>query len=148
MPAYGQALTGRSLAAYQGRRYDEPAPVVSPTAHAFRTEARSIHQTASASGVTKLNAEVATKRRGRVACTDIGHLVPSADRSLPSAYRRRIVYPSGGAPAVVPPGSRCPALNLRPIHVSEDLRLVCVFNPALTGTETHDETGSFPPPER
>lgn len=33
------------------------------------------------------------------------------------------------------------------IRVSQDLRLVCVFNPALTGSETHDSTGSFPPPE-
>lgn len=33
------------------------------------------------------------------------------------------------------------------LRVSRDLHLVCVFNPALTGAETHDETGSFPPPE-
>lgn len=33
------------------------------------------------------------------------------------------------------------------ISVLRDLRLVCVFNPALTGAETHDETGSFPPAE-
>jgi L-ectoine synthase len=33
------------------------------------------------------------------------------------------------------------------IRVEETLRLVCVFNPALTGTETHDDTGSFPPSE-
>jgi L-ectoine synthase len=33
------------------------------------------------------------------------------------------------------------------LQVGRDLRLVCVFNPALTGAETHDETGSFPPPE-
>jgi L-ectoine synthase len=31
------------------------------------------------------------------------------------------------------------------LQVRSDLRLVCVFNPALTGAETHDETGSFPP---
>lgn len=31
------------------------------------------------------------------------------------------------------------------IHVRTDLRLVCVFNPALTGGETHDADGSFPP---
>jgi L-ectoine synthase len=31
------------------------------------------------------------------------------------------------------------------LQVRRDLRLVCVFNPALTGGETHDETGSFPP---
>jgi Ectoine synthase. len=32
------------------------------------------------------------------------------------------------------------------IRVRTDLRLVCVFNPALTGGETHDADGSFPPP--
>ena len=29
------------------------------------------------------------------------------------------------------------------IRVLEPLRLVCVFNPALTGTETHDADGSY-----
>jgi L-ectoine synthase len=33
------------------------------------------------------------------------------------------------------------------LRVRRDLRLVCVFNPALSGGETHDATGSFPPPE-
>lgn len=33
------------------------------------------------------------------------------------------------------------------LQVHRELRLVCVFNPALGGAETHDETGSFPPPE-
>jgi L-ectoine synthase len=32
------------------------------------------------------------------------------------------------------------------LRVQTDLRLVCVFNPALTGGETHDADGSFPPP--
>jgi L-ectoine synthase len=32
------------------------------------------------------------------------------------------------------------------LRVRTDLRLVCVFNPALTGGETHDAEGSFPPP--
>jgi L-ectoine synthase len=32
------------------------------------------------------------------------------------------------------------------VRVRSDLRLVCVFNPALTGGETHDADGSFPPP--
>ena len=31
------------------------------------------------------------------------------------------------------------------LRVRTDLRLVCVFNPALTGGETHDADGSFPP---
>ena len=28
-----------------------------------------------------------------------------------------------------------------------DMRLVCVFSPALVGSETHDEDGSYPVPE-
>lgn len=32
------------------------------------------------------------------------------------------------------------------IRVLDDLRLVCVFNPALTGRETHDARGGYPPP--
>lgn len=33
------------------------------------------------------------------------------------------------------------------LRVRADLHLVCVFNPALTGGETHDADGSFPPSE-
>ena len=32
------------------------------------------------------------------------------------------------------------------LTVRQDLHLVCVFNPALSGAETHDADGSFPPP--
>jgi L-ectoine synthase len=32
------------------------------------------------------------------------------------------------------------------LRVQTDLRLVCVFNPALTGGEVHDADGSFPAP--
>lgn len=32
------------------------------------------------------------------------------------------------------------------LRVQTDLHLVCVFNPALTGAETHDADGSFPAP--
>jgi L-ectoine synthase len=32
------------------------------------------------------------------------------------------------------------------LRVRKDLHLVCVFNPALSGAETHDADGSFPPP--
>ena len=32
------------------------------------------------------------------------------------------------------------------LRVRTDLHLVCVFNPALSGGETHDADGSFPPP--
>ncbi len=28
-----------------------------------------------------------------------------------------------------------------------DMRLICVFNPAITGKEVHREDGSYPPPE-
>jgi L-ectoine synthase len=31
------------------------------------------------------------------------------------------------------------------LTVRRDMRLVCVFNPALTGGEVHDADGSFPP---
>jgi L-ectoine synthase len=33
------------------------------------------------------------------------------------------------------------------VRVIRDLRLVCIFTPALTGRETHDASGSYPPPE-
>jgi L-ectoine synthase len=33
------------------------------------------------------------------------------------------------------------------IRVSRDLRLVCVFNPALSGGETHDAQGGYLPPD-
>jgi L-ectoine synthase len=32
------------------------------------------------------------------------------------------------------------------LRVHRDLHLVCVFNPAHSGAETHDADGSFPPP--
>ena len=31
------------------------------------------------------------------------------------------------------------------IDATTDLRIVCIFRPALLGTETHDETGAYPP---
>jgi L-ectoine synthase len=34
------------------------------------------------------------------------------------------------------------------IRVRSELRLICVFNPALTGRETHDASGGYPPPDR
>ncbi len=39
------------------------------------------------------------------------------------------------------------ALNLHDKHVLEaetTMRMVCVFNPPVTGTEVHDETGAYP----
>lgn len=32
------------------------------------------------------------------------------------------------------------------LHAETDLRMVCVFTPALTGKETHDADGSYPAP--
>ena len=40
------------------------------------------------------------------------------------------------------------ALNNNDRHLlraTSDLRLICVFNPALTGTEVHDDEGAYPP---
>ena len=33
------------------------------------------------------------------------------------------------------------------IDADTDMRIVCVFSPALVGPETHDEDGSYPAPE-
>jgi len=30
------------------------------------------------------------------------------------------------------------------VNAEETLRLVCIFNPPVTGTEVHDATGAFP----
>ncbi len=32
------------------------------------------------------------------------------------------------------------------LHADSELRLVCVFNPALSGGEIHDGSGAYPPP--
>ncbi|MDY0131602.1 MAG: ectoine synthase [Desulforegulaceae bacterium] len=32
------------------------------------------------------------------------------------------------------------------LRASEDLRLICVFNPPLTGSEDHNSEGVYPPP--
>jgi L-ectoine synthase len=46
------------------------------------------------------------------------------------------------------PGSAyAPRYEPHTVRVITPLRLVCVFNPALTGRETHDADGSYPPPE-
>jgi L-ectoine synthase len=46
------------------------------------------------------------------------------------------------------PGSvYAPQHDRHTIRVLASLRLVCVFNPALTGTETHDADGSYLPAE-
>ncbi|MDA4110840.1 ectoine synthase [Mycolicibacterium holsaticum] len=33
------------------------------------------------------------------------------------------------------------------VTCDEQLRMLCVFNPPVTGTEVHDETGAYPPPQ-
>lgn len=33
------------------------------------------------------------------------------------------------------------------VACDERLRMLCVFNPPVTGQEVHDETGAYPPPE-
>jgi L-ectoine synthase len=53
-----------------------------------------------------------------------------------------------GAMHRIGPGSvYAPEHDRHTIHVLAPLRLVCVFNPALTGTETHDADGSYLPVE-
>ncbi|MDY6999375.1 MAG: ectoine synthase [Actinomycetota bacterium] len=32
------------------------------------------------------------------------------------------------------------------IRCDEQMRMLCVFNPPVTGREVHDETGAYPPP--
>ena len=34
------------------------------------------------------------------------------------------------------------------LRAIKDFRVICVFNPALTGKELHDEEGTYPPPEK
>ncbi len=59
---------------------------------------------------------------------------------------RGIVTVLGGESFPIEPGTIY-ALDRHDRHVlvaEETLRLVCVFNPPLTGLETHDESGSYP----
>ncbi len=46
-----------------------------------------------------------------------------------------------------PGDAYAPGHDRHAIRVLEQLRLVCVFNPALTGDETHDAEGSYEQPE-
>lgn len=53
-----------------------------------------------------------------------------------------------GAVHRIGPGSAySPEHDRHTIRVISPLRLVCVFNPALTGRETHDADGSYLPAE-
>ncbi|GAA2564148.1 hypothetical protein GCM10010409_45880 [Mycolicibacterium diernhoferi] len=33
------------------------------------------------------------------------------------------------------------------VTVDEQMRMLCVFNPPVTGDEVHDETGAYPAPQ-
>jgi L-ectoine synthase len=51
-----------------------------------------------------------------------------------------------GVQHLIGPGDAyAPQHDRHTIHVLEPLRLVCIFSPALTGTETHDADGSYLP---
>jgi L-ectoine synthase len=53
-----------------------------------------------------------------------------------------------GAVHRIGPGSAyAPEHDRHAIRVLSPLRLICVFNPALTGQEKHDADGSYLPPE-
>ena len=60
--------------------------------------------------------------------------------------RAEITVSDSGAVHQIGPGDAyAPEHDRHTIRVLEPLRLVCVFNPALTGTETHDADGSYLP---
>jgi L-ectoine synthase len=48
---------------------------------------------------------------------------------------------------IAPGSAYAPEHDRHTIRVLSPLRLVCVFNPALTGRETHDADGSYLPAE-
>lgn len=53
---------------------------------------------------------------------------------------------TGTVHRIGPGDAYAPGHDRHTIRVLEPLRLVCVFNPALTGRETHDADGSYLPP--
>jgi L-ectoine synthase len=58
-----------------------------------------------------------------------------------------ITEPATGTVHRIGPGDAyAPRNDRHTIRVLLPLRLVCVFSPALTGHETHDADGSYPPP--
>ena len=62
--------------------------------------------------------------------------------------RAEIVERDTGRVHRIGPGDAyAPGHDRHTIRVHEPLRLVCVFNPALTGHETHDADGSYLPAE-
>ena len=62
--------------------------------------------------------------------------------------RAEITVRDTGAVHHIGPGDAyAPEHDRHTIRVLEPLRLVCVFNPALSGQETHDADGSYLPAE-
>ena len=55
------------------------------------------------------------------------------------------VRDTGAVHRIGPGDAYAPEHDRHTIRVLEPLRLVCVFNPALTGHETHDADGSYEP---
>ena len=54
---------------------------------------------------------------------------------------------TGATHRIGPGDAYAPGNERHAIRVLEPLRLVCVFNPALTGQETHDADGSYAAPD-
>lgn len=54
---------------------------------------------------------------------------------------------TGAVHRIGPGDAYAPGQDRHRIRVLEPLRLVCVFSPALTGSETHDADGSYLPAE-
>jgi L-ectoine synthase len=52
----------------------------------------------------------------------------------------------GSVHRIGPGDAYAPGNDRHTIRVLSPLQLVCVFSPALTGHETHDADGSYPPP--
>lgn len=60
--------------------------------------------------------------------------------------RGEVIDQATGARHLLKPGSMytLDEHDRHSIKAHTDMRLVCVFTPALVGTETHDEDGSYP----
>jgi L-ectoine synthase len=52
-------------------------------------------------------------------------------------------HDTGAVHRIGPGSAYAPQHDRHTIRVTSPLRLVCVFNPALTGRETHDAAGSY-----
>ena len=54
---------------------------------------------------------------------------------------------TGAVHRIGPGAAYAPQHDRHAVRVLSPLRLVCVFSPALTGRERHDEHGGYPPPD-